>query len=563
MSIFTVPKRIRGTQRVGQIVSAMIRHGFSPWVSTLRLRQHLPWRGKVFRHREKPEEFHPKTRGQRLVAFCEELGPTFVKLGQMLSSRPDILPADIAEDLRALEDRVSAFPTEQAFKIIEEDFGKPVEELFAEFDRVPLASGSIAQTYRATTQEGCDVVVKVRRPGIEDIVSRDMYVLRSLAERIEHYEPAARPYRPVAVIDEFSQSIAREMNLMSEATVTDQIYRFFASRPNVQTPQVFWDLSSSRVLTLTFITGRKFHEAIADQELHLDRRALGRTLLDAFVCQYLDLKVFNADPHPGNLFILPPDKIAIVDFGMAGRLDSKRSFEFVTFLLALYYRQMDVAMDLLAEANALQGDTDVELLKRDVIIFLDKYQSLPLKFVDLQELFAEVMAITRDHHVILPRDFVLLGKSLVSVGGVSMVLDPNLNPNDVIQPKVRQTFRKMFGRENVSREAMLGLWHSGMLLKDLPRQLRQFSRKALRGELKTRVHLEPMDHLIRELDRSSNRISFALIISGVVVSSSLIFHAGVGPRAFGMPILGLTGYVMAGIMGLWLVIAIIRSGRLS
>jgi len=565
MSIFTVPMTIRYTQRLGQIVSAMARHGFGTWVSQLRLRRHVPWSGRWLGRREVPDEQVAKASvGKRLVAFCEELGPTFVKLGQLLSSRPDLIPSDWMDDLRTLQDRVIAFPTPQAHRIIEADLGNPVAKLFAEFDPVPLASGSIAQTYRARTFDGCDVVVKVRRPGIDQLVRLDMHILTRLAESMEKYIPEVRLYQPTSVIDEFSQTIAREMDLLNEATVTERIHRFFANHSNVVTPAVRWDLTSNRVLTMTYLKGRSFNEALSDPDLPIQRRALARTLVDAFMQQYLELNVFNADPHPGNLIVIPPATIGIIDFGMAGQLDSKRCAYFIVLMTAATYRQMDLVMDLLATMNALTTATDVELLKRDLGALLDKYQALPLRYMNFQIVFNEMSALARKHHVSLPRDFVMMGKSLVNVGGAALQLDRDMNPNEVIRPRVRQALLKLFGCDNLGREALLGVWHGAMLVKDLPGMVRELSRKLLRGELKVVMGHEGLYELTRELDRSSNRISFAMVVAGIIVGSSLIVHARVGPTWFGgMPILGLTGYLVAAVMGLYLLIAIIRSGKLS
>jgi len=565
MSILSVPMTIRGTQRLGHIARALARHGFGHLVARLRLRRYLPWSRKLLRRpRAAPvRDRAEKTVGQRLVSICEELGPTFVKLGQLLSSRPDIIPPDILADLKALQDRVASFPSDQAYAIIAKALGRPVDKLFAEFDPVPLASGSIAQTYRAKTIEGSDVVVKVRRPGIEQIIKRDMYLLDRLAYGAERYIPELTKYRPVAVVGEFGVSIRKEMDLLNEASITERLYRFFADHTSVVTPAVHWDLTSSEVLTLSFVGGRPFNDALADPHLSLHRTRLAKVLIDAFMLQYLELGVFNADPHPGNLFIIPPDRIGIVDFGMEGQIDKKRIAEFVLLLTACTYRQMDLAIDILTDMNAITDATDVTLLKRDLAALLDKYQALPLKHMSFQAGFAEISALIREHEVTMPRDFIMLGRSLVHVSGVALALDPDLNPGEVIGVHIRDALARLFGKENVTREMTLALWHGGMFIKDFPRTMRQLTRKAIRGQLRVNLEHRGMENLITELDRSSNRISFAMIIAGIIVGSGLIFHARIGPMWADMPILGLTGFVVAGVMGLWLVVAIIRSGKLS
>jgi ubiquinone biosynthesis protein len=566
MSILSVPMTLRSTQRLGQIVLTLTKHGFGHLVPRMKLGRYLSWRKKFFR-RHRPDDtiqhIEEKRVGQRLVAICEELGPTFVKLGQLLSSRPDILPPELLVDLQQLQDRVSPFPAEEAHAIIEAELGQPIDQLFSRFESVPLACGSIAATYRATTRDGVDVVVKVRRPGIDQIVKLDMHLLARLAEAMEKHIPELRCHRPTAIVDEFSQTITREMDLVNEATIAERVHTFFADDENIVTAAVRWDLTSHRVMTQTFVTGRNFREAIADPNIAIDRPKLARVLVDAFMRQYLELGVFNADPHPGNLLIIPPDRVALIDFGMAGQIDRPRISELIFLLSACTKRQMDLAMDILISMNAIGPETDVGLLKRDLATLLDKYQTLPLKHVNFQVIFGEINALARTHQVILPKDFVMMGKSLVSVGGVALMLDSEMNAIEVIRPRIHRAILGLFGRENLARELTLAAWHGGLLLKDLPRNLRELLRKTNRGELRVQIEHTGLTNLITEMDRSSNRLSAALITVGITIGSSLIFHARVGPTWQDMPLLGLTGYLVAGIMGLWLVIAIIRSGKLS
>jgi ubiquinone biosynthesis protein len=565
MSLYSMPMTIRSTQRLGQIALTLTRHGFGHFVGRLKLRRYIPWSGR-FRRRPVPLPARPgeePTVGQRLVALAEELGPTFVKLGQLLSSRPDIVPPDLMEDLRQLQDRVTPFPNEQAYAIIRQDFQQDVTKLFKKFEPIPLASGSIAQTYTAITHDNEKVVIKVRRPNIDQTVKLDMYLLERLAQSIEKHVPELRIHDPRNIVREFAKTLEREMDLLNEASVTDRLYDFFADNPDITIPRVRWDLTSSRVLTMSFVTGRKFHEILADPHAYIDKPRLAQTLVETFMQQILELGVFHADPHPGNLIIIPPAKLGLVDFGMAGQIDPHRRIAFLLLLTAGYYRYMDLMVDILSEMSAITTRTDTELLKRDLIILLDKIRALPLRQMNLNMVFNEIAALARDHHVILPRDFVLMGKSLVMVGGTALMLNPSMAPTEIVAGKVREAVWKLLGHENIKRETILAAWHGGMLLKDIPLQIRQFSRKLLRGELKTQLEIVHLDNLTQELDRSSNRISAALIVAAIIIGSSMIFNTQVGPHWYGIPLLGLTGYLVAGIMGLWLVIGILRSGKLS
>ncbi len=467
------------------------------------------------------------------------------------------------EDLQKLQDHVAPFPTKEAHRVIREEFGKDTNELFSEFSPSPLASGSIAQTYRARTHDGKKVVVKIRRPGIEHTIKLDMFIMERIAENIEKHIPELRYYRPKMIVDEFNQTLHREMDLLNEGTVTDRICKFLADDKDVVVPSIVWNLTSSRILTMTYIEGKKFHEVLAEGSLAVDREKLARKLIDCFMMQFFDLGLFHGDPHPGNLMILPSERWGLIDFGMSGQIDHDRRSDLIMLLAAGSYRQWDMVMDILSDMNSLTESTDTELLKRDLVLLIDKYQALPLRKMNLQVIFSEMVRLAREHHVILPRDLVLVGRSLVLVGGVAMMLDPEMNLADVIRPKVRSAIVNLFGRENVTREMLMVFWHSGLLLKDFPRYARELSRKLLRGQLKIQYDVPHIEALTRELDRSSNRLSFSLVIGSIIIGSSLVFHAKIGPFWAGMPLLGLTGYFVAGIMGLWLAIAIIRSGKLS
>lgn len=566
MSIFQMPMTIRSTQRLGQIARTLTRHGFGHIVGRLKLRRYIPWPGRLRRFGPKILPGHPRpelTLGKRLVAIAEELGPTFVKLGQVLSSRPDILSAELMDDLRTLQDQVTPFPTEQAYEIIRQDMKREVKELFCEFGPIPLASGSVAQTYLAKTFDNQKVVVKVRRPHIENLIKLDMYLLQRLAVSVEKHIPELRPYRPTMIIQDAAKTLTREIDFLNEATVTDQIHAFFKDDPRIIIPDIRWDLTTSRVMTMTYVGGQKFFDATGDPTMVLDRKKLGETLMETFIGQVLELGVFHADLHPGNIKILPPERLGLVDFGMAGQIDSNRRVAFIMLLTAGYYRYMDMVIDILTEMDAITEQTPIELLKRDLTILLDKIQALPLEQMNFNMVFNEIVSLARENHVLLPRDFLMMGKSLVMTSGTAMLLDPSIKLTDVVVPKVREALTKLVGPSNLKREALLAMWHGGQLVRDLPHQIREVGRKLIRGQLRTQLEITQMENVTQELDRSSNRLSAAILVGSLIIGSSTIFNTNVGPNWYGLPLLGLTGYLVAGIMGFWLVVAILRSGKLS
>jgi ubiquinone biosynthesis protein len=567
MPLSTLPRTVRTMNRVRAIVRALSQHGFGYFVDRLNLRRFAPLVGRFSKEELVGAEAPPSLIGQRLVSICQELGPTFVKLGQMLSTRPDLLPAPIIQELRRLQDRVAPFPSEEAWRIIQEDLGAPPSALFEHIDAEPFASGSIGQVYNATAKDGSKVVIKVRRPDIEQVIQLDMHILRRLAEVAERVEPDLRLYRLTMIVDEFDRTIRREMDFINEAATTSRFYEAFRDEPTVAVPRVRWSLTGTRVLTLARLEGATLQEVLTDSEGRFERSAIAKNLTNAFLKQYFELSMFHADPHPGNILISGSSRVELLDFGLVGQMDDELAGQLALALIASIKREVDIVIDIMADIQAIGPDTNRRQLRSGLRELLEKYYGQPLKRLDLQSIFIEITDLMRRHEVVLPRDFVLLGKSIVTAAGVSLQLDPDLNLLEVIRPKIFAMARNRFGPTPMLRALGMSAWHMLNILKNAPGQLRDLMRRMSRGELEINIRHESMDNLIRELDRSSNRLSFSIIIAGLILGSSLLLGIEPGSRAiFGMVslhYLGLIGYFTAFLMGVGLLIAIARSGRLS
>lgn len=502
------------------------------------------------------------------MAVAEELGPAFVKLGQVLSTRPDLIPTEIIRELAKLQDSVSPFPTEAAREIISEDLGAPVESIFAEFPDEPLASGSIAQTYLAPTRDGERVVIKVRRPGIETVIRLDMHILRGLAQAAENLAPELRVYRPQQVIEELARTFQQELDFVHEASTTSRFHEAFSDRDDKErdliVPRVHWELTGTRVLTIEYLDGMRLQTALDDPASIRNRPELARHLAGGFLDQYFDFGVFHADPHPGNMILIRNRRIGLVDFGMVGRLDDHLRVQLILALLASVRRDVDMVIDVLDEINALTEETKIPALKRDLLDVLEKYHGLPLRRIELGGLFLEVSSIIREHGVRLPRDFVLFSKSLVTVSGVALQLDPDLNLVELIRPRLRSMIGRQLSPDRWLRAGGMGLWHWVQTLRDAPRVVRSVIRRFERGQLTVQIRHQHLDQLMGEMDRTSNRIAFSVVLGSVIVGSSLVLHAKLGPKwGEDISILGLLGYGIAGLLGLWLLFAILRGGKLS
>lgn len=571
MSLATLPKTVRTFARLRVIAQVLSKHGFGHFVDRLQLGGYLsPTR--LIRRRpraeEEPEHLDPlEAIGKRLVRVCEELGPTFVKLGQIAATRADLLPAPILTQLESLQTQVTPFPSEQAKRIFQQDTGTPVERAFREFADEPFASGSIAQVHRAVTTDGQQVVVKIRRPGIERVIQLDIYVLKFMADQAEALFPELRPFRPKMLVEEFTQALMRELDFINEASATARFHEAFKKDSQITTPQVRWDLTAPRVLTLEYLDGRPFREAMQDDiGTPCDRPALARRLADCFLKQFFELGLFQADPHPGNLLIRPPDGITLIDFGMVGQMDERLIERLVVGIVAAVKKEVEVVVDLLADLDALGPETDRLVFARDLRDLLEKYYGLPLGRMDMKTIFRELIETVRRNDVTLPRDFVVMFKSLAVVSGVVLQLDPELNLVALLQPKLSNMIRERFSSRRLMRMAGVSSWHIASILRDAPRLIREVMRGMGRGQFQVNIRHENLDHLARELDRSSNRLAAAVIMASTIVGGSMLLSMPVDVLIFGMvPIryLGFLGYAAALFLAVWLIIAILRSGKLS
>jgi len=608
MSLATLPKTVRTFARLRVIAQVLSKHGFGHFVDRLQFGRYLrpvEWfrRGKAA---EEPDADPLAAIGARLVRVCEELGPTFVKLGQMATTRPDIFPAQALAELERLQDDVGPFPPEQARRIFREDTGETVDEAFREFTDQPFASGSIGQVHRAITADGQEVVVKVKRPGIDQVVQLDIYVLQWMAERAESLFPELRPYHPKMLVDEFAQSIRNELDFINEASATSRFHEAFEDDPHISTPQIRWDLTGPSVLTLEYMDGLRFRDALAKESSRseptksprpwpggtsqdhiscpsadgsdpvvsgsvesssppLDRKALAENLADCFLRQFFDLGLFHADPHPGNLLIRPPAEIVLFDFGMVGKIDDELVGQMVIGIVAATKKEIDVLIDVFADVGALGRETDRQMLARDLRELLDKYYGLPLRRMDLATMLRELLETVRRNDVTLPRNSVAMFKSLATVSGVVLQLDPELNLVSLLQPKLSKLIRDRFSPRRLLRIAGMSAWHLGSILRDAPRFVRDLMRGIGRGQFQINIRHENLDYLISELDRSSNRVAFSVVVASTIIGSSMLLSVETDFTVLGMPIryLGFAGYGLAFIMAAWLLIAILRSGKMS
>ena len=549
----------RHLNRYREVITILAKHGFGDLLHMLRLDSRLEAGLKVMM-RHPPVD--TSARPGRVILTIQELGPTFVKAGQYLSTRADVVPAEYLSELARLQDRVPPFPAEEARRIVEEDLGRPIAKLFARFDGHPLAAASIAQVHAAALFDGSEIVVKVQRPRIRGIVAADLEIMARLAALAERHIEEWRWRRPTRLVAEIARSLDREMDFSLEAAHVERFARQFAGDATVRAPKVHRALSSARVLTLERLHGIKADDPAALERAGLDPRIAAQRLAGHYLAMIFTHGFFHADPHPGNLLIQPDHVIAYLDFGMTGRLDLATREALADVIVAVSERdQATLGQALLALAER-DEEPDPRAFEDDVAELMDQYAYRPLSEWRLGRMLEQLFQTTARYHVRIPPDLFLMVKALTELESLTRTLDPNFDAVSAAIPFVRRVHEERFTPARLAeRMAEAGRETLG-LLASAPAEIRELIRQARRGRLLIEFEHKGLEPALSELDQISNRLAYAILLGSLVIGSALMVHAGLPPYWRGVSVLGAGGFLLAGVMGFWLLVAIIRHGRL-
>ncbi|KPV40122.1 hypothetical protein AN478_08225 [Thiohalorhabdus denitrificans] len=548
---------LRQINRLREVLGVLARYGFGELVQQLRLGRFLPsWA------RKGPERARGLTTAERVRRVCEELGPSFIKIGQILSTRPDLLPPDWIEELSNLQGRLP--PIE--FADIEEElraaWGDEGWHRLARFDREPMATASIAQVHRGTLDTGEEVAVKVRRPGIQGQVEVDLRILKRLAQLAADHITELAHHDPVQIAEEFSESFRAELDLTQEGRNLERFRENFRNRREVRFPEVHWEYTRETVLVTELIDGPMALTPPEElDELGYDRHRLARVGARAFLKMIIQDGFFHADPHPSNVIFPEPDRVCFIDCGMVGRLRPELREQLLGLLLALIERNSEEAVDAFLSIGRAPADLDRDQLLLHAERFIERYHSVRLENLQLGEILLEFVRLIRAHHITLPPDLALLAKALITVEGLGQVLDPEFDMVSEAEPYLRAVMRARYRPDQMARRMLGRVEAGGAETQAIYRDFRSALRRLGQG---TPIQFEfrQLRSLEQELDRASNRIAFALVVAALVIGSAQLVVAGAGPEVYGLPMFGLVGFGVAAFFGLWLIVAISRSGRL-
>jgi ubiquinone biosynthesis protein len=554
----TTRPAVRQLGRLSEIAQVAAKHGFGYLFDK-----------RGFRHRNGNLDGQPgageeggSTRGERVRAMLDELGPTFVKFGQLLSTRPDIVPPDIVFELRGLQDQVTTFPYEDVQRVIEEELGLTVERLFLDFDAEPLAAASIGQVHRATLPNGKQVVVKVQRPDAPRQIEADLELMYQAA-RLGRMK-ALSFVDSESLVDEFARSIRQELDYRAEARNAEQFHRNFEGNPRVRIPKVFWDYSRARVLTLEYLDGTQLKDLDLDSYTADERHRLATTMAEAWMTMIFRHGFFHADPHPSNVLVLEkPDTIGVLDFGMAGKLTDEDLSKATRLFIDVVNENIEqLPRDLAALGVRYDKSKEDEFVNELRDIFY-RYYGARLAEIDPVQVLREAFALIFRMRLHLPTRFVLLDRAIATLGSVGLELDPEFNVFEVAKPYARELMLERFTPRRVAlRARQQGTDYARMLL-ELPYQLHDTLEEVRDGSVTVGFRHEGLEELFVRLDHIFNRIVVAIVVaSGLLGSAVIATFADNGPGIFDLHMLSVIGFVLAGVMGVWLVWGVIRSGRL-
>lgn len=550
----------RHTKRYRQIGVVATHHELGYLLDRAGLARLLPrrWRRGGQAEAENPG----RTTWRRVRLALEELGGTFIKLGQILSTRRDLLPDELVDELEKLQDEVPPLHYSDIKQVIEAEMGAAPEEVFAAFEHNPVAAASIAQVHFATLRAGDEVAVKVQRPHVAKEMETDFEILLNLAGLLERSASWARQQGLVEIVRQIMQTTREEMDFTLEGKNADRFRDNFADELGVHIPRIYWEYTTKRVLTMERITGVKLNDLVAIDAKPIDRKEIARLGAKLYLKQVIEDGFFHADPHAGNIFVEDDGRIALVDFGMVGRIDEHLREQMADLFLAIVRRDTKAIIDALLTIGIAPSDVDRTAMARDISRTVSKYYGLPIQHLRAAEIVSEQMALARKYSIRIPADFALAAKTVVILDGIGRDIDPTFNISEVAQPFAHEMIRRRLSPARLLVDLLNDARDAHWLLRSAPKGLASLLDSLQSGRLTVRFEPTRLDKPISHLHQMINRLSFSIVVAAIILGSSLILQAGVGPLFHGWPILGILGFVTASLLGFYLLVSMLRHGRL-
>tara|TARA_Y100000310_G_scaffold345695_1_gene468422 strand:- start:6088 stop:7761 length:1674 start_codon:yes stop_codon:yes gene_type:complete len=549
---------IRNFSRLRQIVNILFKEGFGEVVDDLRFKSHLPIekRMKTAKKGKKRRDSHAK----RLRRAMEEAGGAFVKLGQMLSLRSDLIPQEYCEEFAKLQDQVKPIPYSAVKKVVEAELGKPIHRVFKTFDKTPIAAASVAQVHKAELKSGQTVAVKVQRPHIAKVFQSDIDILYYIAEQAEEHVEASRAFKPKKIVAEFEKYTRKELDFLQEAKNINLFFRKYKYSQYIKIPKVYKEFTSEKVLTMSFINGKKISEA---KELNeKQKKRISMLVYKSFIEQVFRMHVFHADPHPGNVFIMDDGKISFLDFGIVGRVSPDTAEAVELMLVGLVKGNLDMLGDAFVNLGVLEADVDMSKFKQDLFESWAPYHDSTLDEINMGSFFADTFAMARKYNIEYPGNFVLLGKAVVTTEAFARKLWPQANFVKICGPMVEKILKEQNDPRKVIGNVKSGVFRWSRHLRKIPEDLRTLMYIFKKGAtVKVDVNHKDLQNFTRELDKSSHHLVLSVIIGSLIVGAGLLTLAGAGPIFYGVSLLAWLAILVSLILSFGLMVSIVRERR--
>ncbi|RDU36857.1 ABC transporter [Neobacillus piezotolerans] len=553
--------KLRRLTRYKEILSLLGKYGFGYLIEEVGLSQLLSFKDRIKADFEKE---NTQEMGVRIRGLLEELGPTFIKLGQLLSIRSDLLPDDVIKELETLQDNVPPVPIDEIKKKLTQELGKPPEETFYSFNEDYVAAASIGQVHEAVLWTGEKVMVKIQRPGIRKNVHTDLEILQDLSRLLEQNYDWAEQYNVTEITKELSDSIRKELDYLEEARNTETIAFQFEDNEKIKVPEIFWDYTTSYILTMEKIDGIKITDVKLKVEDKEKRREIADLLVQSFITQILREGFFHGDPHPGNmLYIEDSAQLAYIDFGQVGRLSGRMRYNTASMMIGLIREDTGMIVKALYRLSDVPSDVDEKKFFDDVDRISKTVSRVPLGEMDLGMTVKDLLSTAQEHRIIVPTELTMLGKTLITVEGIISGIDPELNLIQLARPYAEELVMERYNPINIGKRLFKDAEEISETITKLPGRVDEVLEQAADGELKLKISLSQIDSIFNKIDRISNQVSFSLtLLAFSIVVLGLIIGAAFGTNTLLTSIHALEiGFAVAFLMFLWIIYSILRSGR--
>ncbi|MEJ8776777.1 ABC1 kinase family protein [Pseudogracilibacillus sp. ICA-222130] len=550
-------RRMKHTQRFQEVLNTFLKNGFSHFLFRIGLTDRKKY--------SETSDMNLQDIGSKLRNTLQQLGPTFIKLGQIASSRNDLIPKEITDELEKLQDDVFPIPYEKIEATIEEELHAPIHVLFAHFNIEPLATASIGQVHIATLHTGEEVAVKIQRPSIETTMQTDLEILRDFSKFLEDHFAWARAYQLRDMVDEFAFSLSNELDYMHEGRNAEKIAKQLADNDDVHIPIVYWQYTTKKVLTMEMIHGIKVNHYEELEAHDYDKRKIAKTITNAMFEQIFIDGFFHGDPHPGNIYILPRNRVVFLDFGMVGQLTEEMRYHFTSLVINLQLGNAKGIVKTFGKLGMMTGETDRSSLLRDLEYLIAKYYDMPMKQIKLGAIIKEVFDIAYEYELQLPNEISILGKTIITIEKIISGLDPTFSIMSAVEPFGKRLIQERMQPSFIAKKTWEQLIDNADILSELPQDVKDVTTTLKKGKLRFDINVSDLPFFMRRLDKISNRLSFSIILlSFCILMVGLIVGAAISGQTtllWRLPVIEI-GSVIAFLLFILILFSIFRSGRM-